>query len=199
MELTDKQREELETIRAKALGRKSHPYTRDARPPGGKQAFKAWARKLDALGEAWAALDADTQMQLLVAIITQWADDHSPTVPDLSLIARDLTSGLALPQHAEEDHPGLVAATKFLWRVWIAHQPGVVPIGRPAVDAIATALAPIFDLPDADAQRRVEHILRGWDKGKKVKGDLRVTDMPGRGARNFLDPTGQGTSSRPFP
>lgn len=202
MDLTDAERAELLAIRERALALASHPYTRDARPAGGTKVFKAWARKLDALGEAWAALDTDTQTHFLVAVAKQWTDSAGTSVPDLNLIARNLREGLALPQHAEEDHPGLIAATRMLWRVWITDQPGVIPIDRAAVAAIAACLAPAFELPEADARRRVEHILREWDKGKKVKDEngqhLRIADMPGRGAMNVLDSTGKGTSDRPF-
>lgn len=51
MELTDEQRAEIAAIREQALASASHPYSRAARPGGGKEAFKAWARKLDALGD----------------------------------------------------------------------------------------------------------------------------------------------------
>lgn len=196
MGLTDKQRAELTAIREDALAIAPHSYTRHARPAGGKEVFKAWSRKLDALGEAWAALDTDTQMQLLVTIVTQWTDDGSEGVPDLSMIAGELKKGLALPQHREEDYPGLIAATKFLWGVWITDQPGVVPIDQAAISAISTSIVPTFGLSHDDAKTRVENILRGWDKGKKANGLLH-SDMPGRGALNLSDTAAKGRDAAP--
>jgi len=177
MDLTDDQRATLAALREDAEAKSPHTYQRDARPVGGKEAFQAWARKLDALGAAWTDLEHETKVQFLVTVVTQWQDDGAQSLPDLSAIARQMKEGLTLPAHAVEDHPGLTAATKYLWSVWVTNKPGCVPIGRDAIGSIAAEVTPVFGLTPADAERRVENILRGWDKGK---GELRDSDMPGR-------------------
>ena len=178
MDLTDEHRAELAAIRQAALAEASDPYQRDARPPGGKDAFKAWGRKLDALGSAWMDLDHETQMKLLVTVVSQWTSEESEVVPDLSLIARDLKAGLALPQHAEERRPGLIAATKYLWRLWVVDKPEPISVSAGA-RWIAAELAPLFDATETTITGRVETILRDWSKGE---GELRLTDMPGMGS-----------------
>lgn len=190
MELTATQRADVAAIRDAAVAEATHSYTRHARPPGGREAFKAWGRKLDALGAAWADLDHDTQMHLLVKIVTQWTDDDSEVVPDLSLIAHDLKKGLALPQHAEERQPGLMAATKYLWRVWVIDKPEPINMSAGA-KFISSELAPLFGVTESTISKRVESILRDWAKGE---GELRVTDMPGTGSGRTYNTSGARVS-----
>lgn len=179
MELTKQQRAELEVMRDHARIEATHAYTRDARPAGGKVGYKALSRKLDAFARAWNELDGQLQEHLLVAAVRAWNSDDAVALPDLARIANQLRDELKLPAHAEEKNPGLMAAAKYMWRLWIADKADPAPIRSGAME-IGEELAPLFEVTVEEAQRSVEQILRDWDKGKMIDG-VPFSDMPGRG------------------
>lgn len=126
MELTAAQRTELAAIRSQGEG---DAYARAARPAT-KEGYRDARRHLQALRDAWEAVDHDTRMHLLVAVARMWEDDDAP-LPDLAPVIDELLGGMELPGHRPEDVPGLGRAVLLLWSAWRAGRPGgEVPIAR---------------------------------------------------------------------
>src|SRR6185437_14398752 len=142
MELTAAQRGELDLIRSEG---QRDAYARDARPPT-KPAYRETRRRLEALRDAWEAVDHDTRMQISLGVSRMWDDDSDEaSLPDLAPVIDDLLAGMELPGHRPEDVPGVGQATALLWSAWCARRPaGEVPIDRDAREAIGAELAALF-------------------------------------------------------
>lgn len=111
-------------------------------------------------------------------LLREWDEyAHDRPLPDVGRIAGLLEKAMTRPENRAEDHPGLIEATKFLWRAWATDRPGRVPIDRAAVTAIAAELATPFRVARGESERRVTTILREWDKRPD-------SDMPGRASGN---------------
>jgi len=162
MELTEDQRAELTAISAQGDGA---AYARDARPIT-KDAYRERRQQLQALREAWNALDHDTRMHMAVAVAGMWDDDRDDApLPDLTPVIDDLLSGMRLPGHRPEDVPGLGRAAVLLWAAWCAQQPGGdVPIDREAREAIGAEVASLFGITALEGERRAVAVLRSLDQ-----------------------------------
>ncbi|MGU3389830.1 hypothetical protein [Sphingomonas sp. M1A8_2b] len=162
MELSEAQRAALTAVVERHVG---IAYARASRPST-KMAYRAQRTRLKALRDAWAAIDHDTQMHLLVAVRLMWEDDRDDApVPDLYHAIGDLLDGMELSAHRPEELPGLNEVVLLLWSNWCAEQPpGEVPIGQAAQQAIGAEVAVLFGVPADDARRRVNTVLRGLDQ-----------------------------------
>lgn len=176
MELTDNQRAELGRITLRLYERDTPDLSERGR--AAIDARKHKRERLRQLREAWAALDAETQQDVIGHVLREWDEyAHDRPLSDVGRIAGLLEKAMTRPENRAEEHPGLIEATKFLWRAWATDRPGRVPIDRAAVTAIAAELATLFRVARGESERRVTTILREWDKRPD-------SDMPGRASGN---------------
>lgn len=184
MELTTDQREELERI-ALSLYELDIPDLAE-KGRAAIEARKSKRGRLRKLGAAWAALDGETQQDIVAHLRRMWDEyDHDKPLPDVGLVADGLIASMTRPANRTEDHPGLGQAVRHLWTIWATGKPEPVEVDRAALIALAAELAPLFGLGQDDAEKRTETILRAWDDG--VVGD---DAMPGRRSSKRWDKEG---------
>lgn len=164
VELTAAERAALDAIRLEFDGARLLPDSWETRPRE-KAQYRAKRDRLDALKKAWAALDQDTQWHLVCGLNAMWTGAAADHLPDVAPVVDGLLERMKKSSGAPEQLVGLRRAAALLWSAWCRVQlGGIVPIDGAAVAEIGAAISALYEIPAAEAERRVRHSLREMEK-----------------------------------
>lgn len=167
MELTNLQRSELAAVCSRAAGDALVQHG-IAEMRGTSSHYDRQRPRLRTLASAWAAIDHDLRLRIVAAIHAMWEDQsEDQPLPDLAPIIEELLEAMELPTGTPPALPGFKDAVKCLWSFWVdnEHQSGAIPpISKTARTAISAEVAPLFNLTDNEAMRRVTNTLRELDR-----------------------------------